>query len=415
MALVTGKGLTAFAQGLYDGYTTGKKRELEQAKIELELEKAKREKQMQEERSAVGELKPTKAFSLVTPDGIETVYTDEKEANEAAQALSGLGEGQTIQVQPRYLVAGQRFDNEEAARKVAERESSPAAIARRRAAVASRYGFNDVAASDLQTYRDLTKAIKYEKVDALMQARADGDLDTLAQMYSAQTGQQVRVDRNQDGTVTPVFIRDGQDIKGDPIPTDTLWDYVIGQANSSPDTLHEDRTWKLNVDKFRYQQGQDAIANSQRAAGLGIQAANVDLRRQELQLNNDMRMNPAHTTQMGYDAQGQIVPITRGMSYDPKAKTWNTTVTPGAALPGVYGRDPTARPADPFAGLGLGLGGGNAAPSTVFDGLDPKASQGLLELNNARNAPNQGGSTPTPIPGGGLRYPDGSVTGTITR
>lgn len=412
MALVTGKGLTAFAQGMYDGYSNGKKRELENKRAEMEIERLKREEEMLKERNAVGEVKPTKAFSLVTPDGVETIYTDEKEASEAAQALSGLGEGQTFQVQPRYLVNGRRFNDEEAANKLAQAESTPAAQLRRKAQIASRYGFNDVAASDLKTYKDLTNAIKYEKVDALMQAQVNGDLDTLTQLYSAQTGQQVRLERNDDGTITPVSIRGDQEVKGKPVSPDQLWNYAIEAANRSPDNWNEDRNYRLQVDKFKHQQGQDTIANQQRAAGLGMQAAGLGLRQQEMDFNRSVRANPPPTTQMAYDANGNLVPVTRSQSFNAGSGQWDTTVLPGAALPGVYGSDPTRRPADPNEIL-KAIAKQKESPPTVFVGLDENDAKGLVEMDKSRATPNQGGAVP--LPGGGMRLPDGSVRGTVTR
>lgn len=395
MALITGKGLTAFAQGMYDGYTTGKKRELEQKKIAMELEKVERQQQMEKERAAVGELKATQAFALVTPDGVETVYTDANEANEAAQALSGLGEGEQVAVQPRFLVAGQRFNSQEEADRVAKLESSEGAMIRRKAQIALKHGFADVAQADWQSYKSMTDMVRQEKYDMVARAQASGDLDAVARMYSEQTGQQVELEQGEDGTVTPIYTRGDQKVRGDSMPLKEFWTQAKSLVMDSAATYNETRNYDMQVDKFKHQQGQDAITNQFKGASLGLQAAGQKLAADNQAITNALKMNPAPTSQMGYDAKGQGVPLTRTNTFNPQTGQWESKVTPGAALENVYIQDPTRRPVDPLAGFNFNGGGASQGKPTVWGGASN--ADGLVNINNSRAIPNQGATTPTVI------------------
>lgn len=391
------RGIESFAAGLVTGYTQGKRSQREQELHDLQVAKLKDERAMAEEMKATeGNVKATEGFVITAPDGTRTIFADEAAAKEARAATGG-----DLQMERKFLVAGQQFDSQEQADDAADAANAPAARMRRQADVARKYGRPDVATSLMQSYKAEVDANRQIAFDNFNQLRQSGDIDGIMKMVNGRRGAkgEASVVQTEDGGVALQTTVNGKPYVGQSFSNmNDLLDGIGNQISATPDNYFErgmsQKNFGLAQDKFTHQKEVDTEQLANAKSGLGLQAQGLALRGQELKLRGDeiaiqrdAKNNPPPDIRYGVNDKGESVPIVQGLSRDASG-VWNPSISAQPALTGV--RPATARQ-DPLAGF---LTGG-AGTSFQFDGSK-------IPPRTAPAAPSATGPVP---PQGGLKTP----------
>lgn len=421
------RGVGAFAQGLVTGFTQGKKAQREQELHELQVAKLRDDKAMAEEmKQARANMEPVHGFEVVTPTGERATFADEAAAKEAATSMDG------AEIRPRFMVGDQVFDSEDQAEAAAEMFNAPAAKARRQAEVALKYNRPDVAQAHQQAYKSMIDSNRYESQQRFLDARNAGDLDAVATVLNGNMrtqGVQTELSQDAQGNVVQRWMRNGQVVGERAVPADQFWEQAAMRLSEAPDNMFEhvkfregmrrdrrdadlaERKFGLDVENTRNTMANRDAGTAQGWARVGQGAQGLSLRQQELEFDRQRQLYPAPSAVNTVDpatGMGQVSFVGQQGQYTPgRGITWTPREPATVPLPGqpmsTYNtmNRPTAN--DGLPGVG---------PASVWDGWDASSAGALRDYNDSR-APRP--APGTPIPGGGIRMPDGSVRGRIER
>ena len=380
------RGMGAFAEGLFRGYTVGQQMERAQEAHDLEVAEREEKKAFRDELKQAGEdLTPSEQFSVTAPDGTIQMFDSQDDALKVMEGLDG------AHLSHSFVVGDKTFDNEDAAQYAARVANSDVGKMSRQAAVAMKYGQPQMAAQ-LAAATDQMRASRANALtDMALTYKKSGNIDGLLNMFDQQAG---------DGGKARVVERDGQfmivrNVGGRDIPVlaqpagsvGELFDLAAMGFNLNHHNIVD--IWKFNKGHGLQERGLAEQERSNRAregisaGNLAVSQARLGMQRTEHLWAKQDRNNPKPTVQPAYDVTGQVRPLvttqTRGSD-----GSWSTNMVADEPLSGVYGRPPQAESEFDRYMRNLREGNtGGATPRSAWGG-PPVDGSGLVEMNNSR-------------------------------
>jgi hypothetical protein len=409
------RGLTAFVAGMGEGYLDGKDKARKQ-KMEderhgllmqrerLEMERLQTEKLAREEiKNLYQDTKPVQAYVVENPNG-RMIYTDEGLANQHAAA------DPTSRVTQAFAVNGQVVQDKVQAEQMAERINSPAGRLKREMAIYKKYGMMDRAKGAAELYEAEVKANHQGVVNQMLEFSRANDIDGAMKFYSQNVhdGLQTKAQVNPDGTVSMLWMRNGQPVGKPEVYKDSadFWAKTLESVSKSPANLWEsvrfDKEFGLKERQVKTQEQEGAA----RVSNLNANTADVAAAAQDRRTNANA--NAAQVGVAGYNATTQRLglqkptfssfPTADGgvgvVSTQPRLNpdgTWSTDVGKPVVAPGL--KHPAAMKTDPFGGLG-----GLVAPPTGVQ-VNPEAVGNVMRMMQEEAARREAARR-TPGPGG---------------
>jgi len=405
-----------FAAALLQGYTTGLQIQQQRERHELEMDRARDERDLRKELQAID--KPTKAmetYVVNSPDG-DLAFTDAKTAQEAARAI-----GDSASITTRFNVGDQTFNSREAADVALEAANAPAVKLRRRAEVALKYGRPDLADAYTKNYNNMLEANRRDLQESFLQAQATGDVSQVLDAYNKRlpNGATAELIPTNDGSLSLQIMRDGEPVSQRSFKSsDEFWTAMGQTVAQTPDNMLEtwrtreqlaqgakgldiqDRTSRANI-----RQGDERIALEGRkvssdikndAIRTGIAQGQLGLARRELGLKEDMANRPSVISGVN-PTNGNVVVGATETYRDPTTKQWGLRTLPTIEQPNMA---PTRTAAPDTLGGLLRGGVGGPLPAIDWSKLPAKnPGQGGTVVTNP-TAPPMGIRTPSTMQSG---------------
>lgn len=382
------RGMGAFAEGLFRGYTVGQQMERAQEKHDLEVAEREEKKAFRDElKKANEDLSVAEQFSVTAPDGTTQMFDNQ---DDALKVLMEGGDG--FHLSHSFAVGDETFDNEDAAQYALRRANSDIGKMTRQAAVAMKYGQPQMAAQIASAADQIRASRGGALADMALTYKQSGNIDGLLNMFDQQAG---------DGGKARVVEQDGQfmivrNIGGRDVP-------VMSQPAGSVGELFDlaalgfTTNYQNIVDIWKFEKGfglqeraqkererSNLVSEGLSAGNLAVNQARLGMQQTKHKWEQEDRNNPRPDVRYGYDeGTGRVVPFTTSQSRQPGGG-WATTTIPGEPLPGVLGRAPQGESEFDRYMRELREGNtGGATPRNAWSG-PPVDASGLVEMNNSR-------------------------------
>ncbi len=401
-----GRGLGKFAEGMAQGYSKAKENQRQQEMHDMQMQRFKDEKAMNDEIKKIGEFKATIAegFVVVGPDGNKMTYAD---ANMAAEAAGGTPGAEVLR---KLVVGGKTYDHPDEAQAAVESMNSPLAKTRQAAQIALKYNRPDVHAAHMAAYKVGVDANRADMMDQVNQARLAGNPDLALEAYNKRlpNGMTAKVVPAADGSLSLEVMKNGKPVgQGQTFKTaEDFFTAAETMVSKTPENSLE--IWKAHQGiKVQQQQlgiQQQSADTQERAANAGIKKTEAEVAQmpQEMALKarsvgaqetgaqasltsagatamnaqTNLQQFQAPTIISGTNAENGTVLSSHRKVKNPDG-TWRVEVTPGLAVPGMQPPSMAREFAPPKAGALDNMLGGAPAPLTIdWSKVPPK--QGAL-------------------------------------
>lgn len=385
----------AFAQGLVSGYTTGRQMKERREKHDLEMERARDDKEMRDAFKAIEATHEIGEQYVVATDEGDVIFADRAEAMAAA--------GDTGGIRPIYSVAGQTYNTTHEAQQAQDIMNDPGTRMGMMAQVAVAYGRPELATQFYGAQQNMLDSQRRMMQHQFLHAQRTGDLEGVINQMNHLVGPgnpQTQVVQGEGGQVAlqRVNPEDGSVLSEQRFENvGSLWNGLYEDVMATPDNMLAIYTSKRNQDfqerQFAHRQSVDAQQLSLSAANTGIAAGNLGLRRQEFAAAQNQPRNVAY--HQGTDAEGNLAVARSWMSVDDKGNPVTNMSDPMST-----GVSPLGNRSGGFDPFGMG---GPPQPFALPDPGQSNLNYGAPVNPDSQPTPNQpaparpsGSGMPTP-------------------
>lgn len=351
-------GLGAFAQGMVNGYITGKKMQQAQELHDLQVKELKRKSDMRDAIAAASaDVKPAPVFTVTDPTGGVSTYADKAAADEAAK---GYGDGASVATG--FSVAGKTYTDQKLAGRAASLENTPIMRNQRLAGIAMNYGDPQLAAAYASAADTMANSARNLLYNDIQNARQTGDYQRVVDEYNAthSNGGKISLVGAPGSFTLRTTLANGQTVDKPVGSLDNFFNLASDAAmNSSANAMaiRQLKQQKELADARNQvtERGQD-LSHSAAMASVGVASQRAGIARDALDWSKSHPGKPLISS--GVDAQGNTA-FTANEAV--RGKDGNLTVvsTPLHTVPGM-------KPVRYGTGMmGLGGFGGGATPSDM--------------------------------------------------